>query len=221
VTSEACRRWRESLGAYLLGHLSAEECVGLEAHLDGCAECRAELAELRPVSGALAAADPAHLGEPPSPPPELADRVFALLRSAQRGRRRRRWSIGAAAGIAAAVVALSVSLALRPSGHDDAEKFEFTALPAGVSAEATLYRRTPGVEVWIEVKGLTPGTTYAVWVERATGERVGCGTFNAVRGDAHVVLPSTVQRRDTAAVGVSTSDGALVMRAPVTPPREA
>src|SRR5207302_8879808 len=61
---EECRRRRELLGAYLLGHLGPEERVGLEAHLDGCAECRAELADLRPVAGALAFADPAPLRAP-------------------------------------------------------------------------------------------------------------------------------------------------------------
>lgn len=216
MTTELCRRWREMLGGYLLGHLSPEEVVGLEAHLDGCADCRAEREELRPVSGALASADPSHLGSPPPPPPELADRVFARVRAARRGQRRRRWNIAAAAAVAATLIAFSVSLALRAS-HGESEKFQFTAIPAGVTAEATLYRREPGVEVWIEVDGLTPGATYAVWVERATGERVRCGTFNAVNGNAHVVLPSTVQRADTAAVGVSTTDGNLVMRAPVTP----
>ena len=43
MKAESCREWRESLGAYALGHLPAEERAGLEAHLDGCAECRAEL----------------------------------------------------------------------------------------------------------------------------------------------------------------------------------
>ena len=85
------------LGAYLLGHLPPEERVGLEAHLDGCAECRAELAELGPVSGALAAADPTHLGAPPEPPAELADRVFARVRAARRSHRRRRWTVALAA----------------------------------------------------------------------------------------------------------------------------
>jgi len=219
MTTDACRRWREMLGAYLLGHLSPEERIGLEAHLDGCADCTTELEELRPVTASLSSADPTHLGAPPPPPPELAERVFARIRTARRAQHRRRWSIAAAAALAAAIVAVSVTLALQPAGKSrDVEKFAFTTLPSGVSAEATLYKRKPGVEVWIEVEGLTPGTTYAVWVERQTGERVRCGTFNAVNGDAHVVLPSNVQRGDTAAVGVSTTDGQDVMRADT--PRE-
>lgn len=219
MTTEVCRRWRELFGAYLLGHLAPEERVGLAAHLDGCAECRAELEELRPVAGALAEADPAHLGTPPSPPPDLAERVFAHVRDVKRLDRRRRFALRAAAGIAAAAVAILVALILRPDGlRVEREEFAFPSLPDGVQAVATLYRRAelPGVEVWLEVEGLAPGATYAVWVERASGDRVRCGTFDAVDGTAHVVLPSTVRRADAAAVGVSKTDGTLVMRAPVT-----
>jgi predicted anti-sigma-YlaC factor YlaD len=221
VTTEACRRWRETLGAYLLGHLTSEERVGLEAHLDGCADCRTELEELRPVSRSLSSADPSHLGTPPPPPPELADRVFARVRAARRAQRRRRWSIAVAAAVAAVAIAVPVTLALLPeSSHSDIEKFQFQALPAGVVAEATLYKRQAGVEVWIEYEGLTPGATYAVWVERPSGERVKCGEFVTPKGKWHFVVASTVTRLDTAAVGVSTA-GVVVMRAPVSPPKQA
>jgi hypothetical protein len=206
-------------GAYLLGHVGVEERIALEAHVDGCVECRAELADLRPVADALGAADPAHLGTPPPPPPELADRVLARVQFARRLERRRRFALRATAGIAAAVIAMSAVAILRPDRpHRDGEQFTFPTLPPGVQAVATLYKRPelPGVEVWLEVAGLTPGATYAVWVERTSGEHVRCGTFDAIDGKAHVVLPSTVKRGDAAAIGVSTPDGQLVMRAPVT-----
>ena len=221
MTIEACRRWRELLGAYLLGHLAPEERVGLEAHLDGCAECRAELAELRPVSGALAAADPKHLGAPPEPPAELADRVYARVRAARRAHRRRRWSVAVAAAIVAVAVAVPVTLAVRPDRRrsDEVEKFRFQTIPVGVVAEATLYKRARGVEVWIEYEGLKPGETYALWVEKPSGERVKCGEFYNPIGNWHVVMPSPLRRLDTTAVGLSTTAGTLVMRAPVSPPK--
>lgn len=219
MTSEVCRRWREMFGAYLLGHLAVEERIALEAHVDGCAGCRAELSELRPVARALAAADPAHIGTPPAPPPELGDRVFAHLRDARRLNRRRKVALRIGAGVAAAVIALTVVVATRPDSPPRAEKedFAFTSLPAGVDAVATLYtyRTDPRVEVWIEYEGLTPGVTYAVWVERATGERVRCGTFDAIDGRHHTVLASIVPRADAAAVGLTSTDGKQVLRAPV------
>jgi hypothetical protein len=222
MTAEGCRHWREMLGAHVLGHLSADERVALEAHADGCAECTAELDELRPVAAALPAADAAHIGTRPAPPADLGDRVAATIRTARKARVRRRWRIAAVGAAAAAVViaaTLSVSTLLRDD-RPDYEVFRFPVLPVGVEAKAYLYppeEGTPGVEVWLEVDGLEPGARYAVWVERrSTGERVGCGTFRAVDGAAHVVLPSEVDRSDTGAVGVSTAEGEFVMIAPVT-----
>ena len=142
MTTEVCRRWRELFGAYLLGRLTPEERVGLEGHLDGCADCRSELEQLRPVAGALAAADPAHLGTPPAPPPELAERVLAQVRGAHRIGRRRTLAFRVGAGVAAAVIALTVVVATRPDDSASRavkEDFKFSALPAGVDAVATLY----------------------------------------------------------------------------------
>lgn len=49
-------RWTDRLSEYLDGELGASDAVALEAHLAGCADCRATLAELRRVvlrAGAL------------------------------------------------------------------------------------------------------------------------------------------------------------------------
>ena len=177
---------------------------------------------MRPVAAALPEADPAHLGTRPSPPADLGERVAATIRTARVARVRRRWRIAAAGTAAAALVVaatLTVSAVLRDD-RPDYEVFRFPVLPVGVEAKAYLYppkEGTPGIEVWLEVDGLEPGARYAVWVERrSTGERVGCGTFRAVDGAAHIVLPSEVDRADTGAVGVSTAEGEFVMIAPVT-----
>ena len=223
MTPEGCRPYRETLGAYVLGHLATDERVALEAHVDGCEACTAELEELRPVAAALPSADPAHLGARPAPPAGLGDRVANAIRDARKTRIRRRWTRGVAALAAAALVAattLVIANALEPERGAGREEFAFPVLPAGVIAKAYLYppeEGTPGVEVWLEVDGLEPGARYAVWVERrSTGERVGCGSFRAVNGAAHIVLPSEVERSDTGAIGVSTAEGQFVMMAPVT-----
>ena len=223
MTQEGCRPWRELLGAYALGHLPKDERTGVAAHLDGCRACSDELDELRPVALALPAADPAHLRARPAPPADLGDRVAATIRTARSSQVRRRWRLGVGAAVAAALVAvttLAVAAALRPDRGEGREEFAFPSLPPGVEATAYLYppeEGTPGIEVWLEVDGLEPGKEYAVWVERrSTGQRVKCGSFEAVRGPAHIVLPSTVERADTGAVGVSTTEGEFVMSAPVT-----
>jgi anti-sigma factor RsiW len=48
-----------ALGAYVLGALDREERDGLEAHLNGCATCRAELDRLAPLPELLSLVDDA------------------------------------------------------------------------------------------------------------------------------------------------------------------
>ena len=69
MTTERCREWRESLGAQALGQMPEEERAALEAHLEGCAECRAELESLAGVARLLPLADPERFGTAPAPPP--------------------------------------------------------------------------------------------------------------------------------------------------------
>jgi anti-sigma factor RsiW len=52
--SEQAHPWREDLGPYLLGALEPEEAERMRGHLEQCADCRAEYAELAPVVGLLA-----------------------------------------------------------------------------------------------------------------------------------------------------------------------
>ena len=54
MRADPCREWRESLGAYALGQLADEEVPALEAHLEGCADCRAELDQLTTVARLMA-----------------------------------------------------------------------------------------------------------------------------------------------------------------------
>ncbi|HEX4787189.1 MAG TPA: zf-HC2 domain-containing protein [Actinospica sp.] len=70
--NEEAHQWREDLGAYLVGALEADEVGRMRRHLDGCADCRAEYAELAPVVGLLATV-PAEALAPdavPSAPPD-------------------------------------------------------------------------------------------------------------------------------------------------------
>jgi anti-sigma factor RsiW len=68
--------YRDDAGAYVLGALSGDEQERFVAHLGGCERCRAEVDELRmvadtlPLSAVLLA-----------PPPELKDRIMAVVRA--------------------------------------------------------------------------------------------------------------------------------------------
>ena len=66
----------EALGAYALGALPDDEAAPVEAHLRECDRCREDLAALRIAVEALPTAVP-----PANAPPELGDRVMAVVRA--------------------------------------------------------------------------------------------------------------------------------------------
>ena len=68
--------WVDAAGAYLLHAMPDDERAGYEAHLEQCAACRAEVEHLRVAADALPAS-PIQL----VPPPELKDRIMAVVNS--------------------------------------------------------------------------------------------------------------------------------------------
>lgn len=60
---------RERLGAHVLGGLDEDEHAALDAHLAGCADCRAERARIAPLAGPLRRLDPDALGRRAVPGP--------------------------------------------------------------------------------------------------------------------------------------------------------
>ncbi|MFE9671681.1 anti-sigma factor family protein [Microbispora bryophytorum] len=72
-----CEEVRISLGAYVLGALDAEETAEVEAHLETCAACRAELAELSGLPPLLARVSAEDIERAAAPPRSVLDGVFA------------------------------------------------------------------------------------------------------------------------------------------------
>lgn len=94
----ACPEVKERLSAWLDGELAPEERGFIEAHLQGCAGCRREAAQLEALDSAL--------GELATPvPPRVAEKVLARLQ-AQQGERRRPWwqSLALAASLVLGIV---------------------------------------------------------------------------------------------------------------------
>jgi hypothetical protein len=217
-----CREWRGLLGAHALGHLEGDERAGLEAHLDGCAKCREELAALQPVALMLPHADPARFGPAPQPPPELGQRVAATIAAErERGEERRRLFSRFALGGATALAVAAVLLLFVFGGGDESggpeQQVRFAGLPEGVTIDATLEPHSYGTEIHMYVHGVPSGTLCRVWLRGAGGASYPAGTFRYRWGDdSDAVLSSALDLSRTRAVVVDTGKRTFV--APVNSP---
>lgn len=208
MKADICREWRQSLGAYALGHLSTDERAGLEAHLDGCPDCRAEAESLKSLGRLLPLADPARFNHPtPKPSPALAGRIASMIGTERRReRRRRRWQFGLGlGGAAAAATAAVLAILILPGGgaSEPTQNVAFSSLPPGVKVSATLKPHAYGTEIHMYVTGMRSGTLCRVFLRGPHGERVPAGTFRYRWGDDNeAVLSSALDLSRTRAIGV-------------------
>jgi anti-sigma factor RsiW len=208
MKTDACREWRESLGAYALGHLPADERAGLEAHLEGCPSCRAEVQQLAALVEPLSLADPARFETAPSVPPMLAARVAAAIARERITQRRRRMRFGFLSA-AAAAAAVALALIVLPGGgsSEPEQQVTFTSLPKGMKISAKLIPHVYGTEIHMYVKGVSSGTLCRVYLLGREGTKLSAGTFRYRWGDDNVaVLSSALDLSKTDAMQVDVGD---------------
>lgn len=104
--------------AYVLGSLSSSDRLEYETHLETCERCRSAVAELGGLPALLARLDledVVSLDEEPAETPPLRPEVLETILDKVRWRRRRsRWLTSAAVGLAAALLAVGLVIAVRP-----------------------------------------------------------------------------------------------------------
>ena len=216
MKTESCREWRESLGAYALGQLPASERAALDAHLEGCAECRAEAGSLGAVASLLPHADPEHFGPAPVPPPELGKRIAAAIGGERRSKRRRRrlrfgLGFGGAAAAAAAAAVLAIFVLGGGEGAGPEQHVSFRSLPGGVRIAATLEPQAFGTEIHMYVQGIRSGTLCRVYMRGPGGNDVSAGTFRyRWGGDASATLSAALDLSRAQALVVHAGDRTFV-----------
>ncbi|NEK58988.1 zf-HC2 domain-containing protein [Geodermatophilus sabuli] len=150
----SCTAVVPDLGAYVLGALAPEDRRRVAEHLRGCADCRAEEAELAALPGLLALVDPADLSTPSIvPSPDLFDRVSAAAaRPAHPTRSRRRLLL-----VAAALVLLFGGVAAGVATWAAREDGTTVSASAG-AAEITVTTSSGGggTVIDVDVAGLAP-----------------------------------------------------------------
>lgn len=200
------RETREMLGAYALDGLPDQTRASLRAHLDGCAACREELAEIAPLASALRLVDPDALSAVPAPPADLGQRIadrIAEERGLTQARSRRnarhatarRPSRQVLTAAAAAVLVLSALAAGAALGRATGPQVTATGTAPRLPVEDILLRsvdrsvnvdaavvvsHTWGVEAKFEASGLAAGQVYRAAFRSDDGRLLPAGEFLGV-----------------------------------------
>ncbi|WP_457964027.1 zf-HC2 domain-containing protein [Arthrobacter sp. D1-29] len=196
------------LGAYVLGGLDATDSLRFEAHLQECADCRAELAELQklrllldalPAPDALALTEggrPASVSEPATTvPAAVLDELAARRRTS-----RRRWAalVGA---VAAACLALGLAagpLLNRPPQPDASYSVQSGN---GLRFSIDMAKKTWGTELAVNGSSMPLDGTLSLWIrDRDGGEDRACAWTATPSGRIKVTGATPVQLSSIASV---------------------
>jgi hypothetical protein len=208
MTDDACRSRRDDIGAYLLGSLSDDRRAALQAHLDACPACRAELEELEGIARLLPLADPVRESERPVPPAHLGDAIFERIARERRMQRRRSRTRAGIFAAAAAVIAIGAFVLATAGDDQPTANVEF----ARSESTARLVYFPWGTQIELNVAGLPGEEVYLVWLERPTGDRIPAGSFWIPEGGhPEVTLSAALNFEDCKGIGVSNSNGKTVL----------
>ena len=224
---------REMLGSYVLGHLSEQQEDRIRGHLDGCPDCRAELAEIAPVALALGSLDRAAFDSLPTPPPGLGEDLRTLVaaermvrdddevarrRATSRRRRLARLQLGGAAAVLVLVAlagGVGIGRATAPEVPTVPKEPVSLTVAAGAPLRvesAALVNHTWGTELRFVGEGFPEGKTFQAWFRLRSGEMAPAGEFIGT-GTAPMTcnLQSAVLRDQVVEVVVTDSQGATVL----------
>lgn len=197
---------RNDAAAYVLGALEEHELPPFREHLQTCAQCRAEVAELQPVVDELPASVPQT-----SASEALRNRILETVRAestllhaaghdadrapARRRRLRLNGSVGAAAAVAAAVVIALVAILTTSAGGGE-KVFRAHVSASAPGASATLRQRDGRAELVVShmpQPGL--GRIYEVWLSHGKGDAEPTSALFSVTsmGDGETDVPSALR----------------------------
>ncbi|GAA2892475.1 RNA polymerase subunit sigma [Actinoplanes cyaneus] len=228
------------LGGYLLGGLDEADTDRLDAHLHDCAECRAELDRLAPVPDMLQhLPDARHLGGdlPPltvapaaRPSPQNIENLLSRMR-AEKTRESRvsrtRWLVAASvAVIAAGAIGYGVIVNNGGGGgtpqNPPAAVQQITAnfqaaAGSGMTGQATLVKKAWGVQVSLNMTGMSGKAPFFCIVKRADGKQEQAAVWGETpEHTAKVDGSSSFTATDVKEILITDADGKALGSATVT-----
>ncbi|HEY1331459.1 MAG TPA: zf-HC2 domain-containing protein [Actinomycetota bacterium] len=202
-----CEQALEALPDFALGTLSETETAALRRHLRGCAACRADAETLD--QGLVMFASVAHEVEPP---PELKERVMAVLEEewAERPERPARKPMRAVPWLAVAAVAAALVGAVAWGANQSSSAHDARSALTGYQHDADSYRR------FLDALG---GRDVRVAPLQASGDSLVSGTavfYDSDEGQSWVlVLARAPGMTGKANVALSTPDGRTIKMFPM------
>ena len=198
--------------AYVLGALRGDELAAFEAHLAGCADCRARVAEIEPMAHVLADLTVDDLADPVGADAGPPDTLLPALRARIRSERRRRWAT-TAIGAAAAAAVLTAGLVLW-TGRDSSSPPPALAMTALVSspvhATARLDNQAWGTRITLSCRydlSYPNDVEYGLVVTDRAGAKHDAGSWRlAPNGTTHFTGGTAVRRTDIARVDITAGD---------------
>ena len=171
MTGPDHERYRDDVGAYLLGALAEIEARAYERHTAVCPECRDELDRLRPAASALARS-PEQFEAPASLRSSLmtAGKAEARQRASPRTsfgwlpRARLAWATAAALVLIVAALGVGIGLSTRGGSSERVVAASVRGLPGG-SASLVVHKGQAAVLSVSGLPVLQGGRVYELWIE--------------------------------------------------------
>jgi len=210
VITDRCETFRGMIAMEVVGQLPDDERVALMAHLDGCAECRADRRDLLALGAVLPAADPSHVEESELPMGLEGAVLERLAAEARRDRRRRRsrYVIGSAAAAVVAAVALAVTLTLPSTQRVNVA----LQAPHGVHATAVLTAESWGTSLELHETGQPAGQVLFVSMRTESGSWWQTGTYEPVGSSVRVNMACALKLSQIDGVWVRDGSGTVVLQ---------
>jgi hypothetical protein len=215
MSSSACEHARGQLAMAALGRLPDDERLALEAHLDGCDDCRSELGGLSGLNAALSAADPDRIDHVIEVPETLRASVLESLGTeVARHRRSARVRFASAACVVLlALGAVGVVTSGLVGSHTAPPAHTFSLSGVG-SAHATikLTSESWGTSVEVLASGQQGGQTLTVSMRTADGSWWAAGTYQSVaNGKVDVTMGCALPLSSIDGVRVTNAQGQPVL----------
>lgn len=224
MPEEKCLLFRESLAAYILNALEADEARSVEAHLRSCAECQKVLEQYQAIGDGLAMTV-----TPRNPPPRVRARLIAQLAArkpikADSTRRVSIWQTltGLALAISLAINAFTLwqltqvqrqQITLQEQLRANQRAMSVVAYPGGRAlpiksdqVSGTLVMNAEiksGVLIVHGLASLEPSRVYQAWLIKPDGGRISAGVFQAESGVTVFVIASPDPLSEFIGVGVT------------------